>query len=500
MPLPELWIGRARGGAECDRARKMSAGGYVMKLQITGHFGLRRGGYRPQILSPFFSPFFSRLFSQRFCPLFCQLFLRIDAGFGAALAGLFVITTGAAAQTVVVGTGNPKLDAPAVQAAVDRGGQVVLKGSFSFDIPPINDRTVLVTKAVVISGLKEKSGAMATIAGGRSPFQINAPGLPVTIQGLRFVSPEGSAIDILAVAGLRVANCKIELVRTVLRSGGLTGSVGIRMNLLDRATALDVSGKLSILDNEIDIGGSAAVRTAGIVINQVGRADKPGAIHISGNTVRNVTAHGIDIRDIVGRATIERNEVTTGAAGGQKGPTDVFVDGVRILGSGKYLVTRNSINCAFENAAGIRLQSNSSTAALTEAIVEKNKITMALPEGFAPGDQSAGIELRRFCVGNRILNNEISGRARAALALVSESTPVNPGVFLTPSDNTLVNNKHHRFIHSLADVLIGERVTNTVIVEEKRTILVWAKPGPSNEATEAVRRSKVSGGTNAKAK
>src|SRR5262245_8405061 len=99
----------------------MNAGGYAMKLQITGHFGLRRSGYRPQILSAFFSQLFSRLFS--------QLFLRIAAGIGAALAGLFVMTTGAAAQTVVVGTGNPKLDAPAVQAAVDQGGQVVLKGS-----------------------------------------------------------------------------------------------------------------------------------------------------------------------------------------------------------------------------------------------------------------------------------------------------------------------------------------------------------------------------------
>jgi hypothetical protein len=37
---------------------------------------------------------------------------------------------------VVVGTVNPNLDVPAVQAAVDQGGQVILKGHFSFDTPP----------------------------------------------------------------------------------------------------------------------------------------------------------------------------------------------------------------------------------------------------------------------------------------------------------------------------------------------------------------------------
>src|SRR5262245_13404952 len=42
----------------------------------------------------------------------------------------------AAAQTVVVGTGNPDIDVPAVQAAVDQGGDVVLKGHFSFDRSP----------------------------------------------------------------------------------------------------------------------------------------------------------------------------------------------------------------------------------------------------------------------------------------------------------------------------------------------------------------------------
>jgi hypothetical protein len=44
------------------------------------------------------------------------------------------------------------------------------------------------------------------------------------------------------------------------------------------------------------------------------------------------------------------------------GPSDQFVDGIRCLGSGSYLIADNTITYGFENAAGIRLQGNSNTA------------------------------------------------------------------------------------------------------------------------------------------
>ena len=60
------------------------------------------------------------------------LFRIFIAGMAAAVS--FAGT--AAAQTIVTGTGNPDVDIAAVQAAVDRGGAVVLRGHFSFDNPP----------------------------------------------------------------------------------------------------------------------------------------------------------------------------------------------------------------------------------------------------------------------------------------------------------------------------------------------------------------------------
>src|SRR5262249_39675050 len=96
----------------------------------------------------------------------------------------------AAAQTLVVGTGDPEVDVPAVQAAVDQGGEVILKGHFSFDRPPTVPTalgggglaTILVSKAVAISGeldddrMRHEHGEMTSIEGGTTPFYVEAPG------------------------------------------------------------------------------------------------------------------------------------------------------------------------------------------------------------------------------------------------------------------------------------------------------------------------------------
>ena len=92
-----------------------------------------------------------------------------------------------AQATVVFGTGNPDVDVPAIQAAVNLGGEVVLRGHFSFDTPPtiptalravrIQLATILISKAVAISGAQD-----ASIEAGTIPFYVAAPGATVTIQ------------------------------------------------------------------------------------------------------------------------------------------------------------------------------------------------------------------------------------------------------------------------------------------------------------------------------
>lgn len=83
--------------------------------------------------------------------------MRIRAIAWVALTMVVALATSATAQVTVVGTGNPTVDIPAVQAAVDRGGEVTLAGRFSFDRPPtiptaLVPATILVSTGVVISG------------------------------------------------------------------------------------------------------------------------------------------------------------------------------------------------------------------------------------------------------------------------------------------------------------------------------------------------------------
>src|SRR5258708_25308518 len=129
----------------------------------------------------------------------------------AVFAGIVV-----AQPVVVAGTGDPDLDVPVVQAAVDQGGSVVLMGHFSFERPPTTpggatyNRMVTVSKAVVISGGADGNGDSPTIRGGDWPFFVDALGAQVTIQGLHFVRPTSGAIWIFAVGGLTIAGCRVQ--------------------------------------------------------------------------------------------------------------------------------------------------------------------------------------------------------------------------------------------------------------------------------------------------
>ena len=132
--------------------------------------------------------------------------------FIAACAIVLAWTAPAAAETVVVGTGDPNIDVPAVQAAVDQGGQVILKGRFSFDRPPTiptglgEMATVLVSHAVVISGRREEDDEMTSIQEGTIPFYVEAPGASVIIQNVRFVHPTRDGIQVFAVNGLAIVS------------------------------------------------------------------------------------------------------------------------------------------------------------------------------------------------------------------------------------------------------------------------------------------------------
>jgi hypothetical protein len=395
-----------------------------------------------------------------------------------AVAGAVVIFAGTvAAQAVtVVGTGDPNVDIPAVQAAVDQGGRVVLMGHFSFDAPPTAAEppslllsgtagTVLVSKSVVISGALDDQGEMTTIVGGTNPFYVAAPGAHVAIQGLHFIHSKAMAIRVVAAGGLVIASNRIEgvvpdtkFVAAILVS---TSPGDVPPNAGDGQPE-NVFGTLWIANNDIDMQGTAAATSLGIAVFAVGKSpDQEADLYISGNNMRNSTERPVNIYAVGGRAYIERNVITTtGGAGVNVMPSG---DVIHIVGPGSYLIAHNTIDCAWASGlqAGIRLQTRPGQA-VSHAIVVDNDVNMSAPAGTVFGVTSAAIEIRSAGEGNMVLNNRIRGSANFALSVVADNG--------TPQSTAFIMNDLRGFTSAQADLFVDAGATKTIAVGGQDTV------------------------------
>jgi len=393
-----------------------------------------------------------------------------------AIATVAPFAASAGAQTVVSGTGNPAVDVPAVQAAVDQGGEVILEGHFSFNKPPTVPTakafvsglgglaTVRVSRAVVISGTQD--GERTTIEGGTTPFYVEAPGASVTIQGLRFIRPRGAAIFVYAVSGLVIASCKIEGLEPLSGGGG-----GIDIVTSDGVPTPthpghpeNISGRLLIANNDIDAaGGTALDNVLGITIFSVGQSpDREVDIHVSGNDIKNVTEPAINLRRVGGRARVEGNVITTGPVSSQKAPVP---EAIRAVNIGSYVIAHNVIHSQWPDpdAIGIAVFSQFAAWPMESAVVVGNEVTMLPPDGTVFGTLSAGIDIRGFARDNVVSNNRIQGRARAAVAV----DVFRGGI---PGNNAFDRNRFDDFEPSHADVFVGAGVTDTLILGQRGTV------------------------------
>jgi hypothetical protein len=382
-------------------------------------------------------------------------------------------------RNIVVGTGDPKLDVASVQAAVDRGGHVLLQGHFSFDQPPARSlppqaffprmAAIVVSREVVISGIRDELGETTTIDRGTWPFAVEAPGLHVSIQGLRFVRPRAGAIQVNAVSGLAISDCRIEGVETVpnpdMRGTPVGMGIGISTTPKPPTPAQpgrpgDISGIVSLVNNSIDtIGGTAEDMTLGVLIFSAGKPpEKVVDLYLSGNRISNVTERAVNVRQLGGRGYIERNVITTGRVAGAAG--GVAPDAIHAFGTGSYLIAHNSIQSDWAKGAGIRVHGGFAEWPIEGAIVVDNDVTMPASASASFNASSAGIEIRGYARGSAVLNNRIRGRGKAALAVIGH----NGGI---PANNQFVSNDLHGFQSSVAMVLLDAGVANTLVVGGK---------------------------------
>ena len=369
---------------------------------------------------------------------------------------------------VVVGTGHPDLDVPAVQAAVDQGGDVILKGRFSFDGPPTIDvpftiprAMVLVWKAVTISGAVDENGVMTTIEAGSIPFYVHAPGQRVTIRGLRLLHPLTSGIRVSAVAGLEIDSCRIEGVNA---DGAFAEAIGIMTSngppnpTTNPGTPENVSGLLLITNNDLDVPTTTNRETTlGVVFFSVGVAGAEVEAHVSGNRITNTSEPAINLRRVVGRTYIEGNVLTTNFAP-EPGQKNV----IRVATLGSYLIAGNTIQCNWAQCVGISAFSPVAEWPMSDAIIEDNDINLSPPPNTVFGNFSAGIGVYGFAREIMVRRNIIKGTARAALSIPTPFPATGtPGV---PMDIAFMNNSVAGFTGSLADIFVGDGALRTLIV------------------------------------
>jgi hypothetical protein len=386
----------------------------------------------------------------------------------AIAAILFAPALATAQPTVVVGTDNAAIDVPAVQAAVNQGGEVILKGRFSFDTAPTvhtalaggySNAMVLISREVAISGGRGDEDEMTIIRGGTIPFYVAAPSAQVTIQGLRYVRPKTAAVFVYAANGLVITFCRIDGVepQPPFVSNGIAVLTSALPNLTNPGTPGNLAGTLLITNNDIDMaGGTAADNTLGIVVFSAGQtADNGVDVYVSGNRISHVTEPGIDIRQIGGRAHVEWNVVTTGAVVSTTIPGP---EAIRVANTGSYVIAHNSILCEWPDpqAKGIAVFSQIAQWQEERAIVADNAVTMLPPDQFV-GDLGSGIDIRGFARGNVVTNNSFRGRAKAGLFVEVFKGGV-------PDNNELILNHFVGFEASDADIVVSSGVANTRIV------------------------------------
>lgn len=331
-----------------------------------------------------------------------------------------------------------------VQHAVDNDSEVILRGAFDF-----GSSSVKITTTVSIW-----SDTGATIYNGTFPFDVQAPGQSVKIQGLHFDGPTGTAIQAQKVGGLEISDCVIGGLKSVqVQLGGdvFNTAGGIQVSEVDSSGNFvgAISGRLTFSNNEISISTVAGDRTFGIGVVQVGSPSKVDVL-IMKNKVEGVTAFGLRLVNITGKASVEGNDIFMDPVGVNK--QGFKVSGVLCSGPGLYSVTGNeSIRCEFGKAAGIRLFNNTSPGCL----VDGNGIFMHLPDDTLD-TLNAGIEIRGNSNQHTVSNNMIAGTARAAFSVIKDS--------VAPRGNSLTGNFQTDFKALVADICIDHDVDSTTIV------------------------------------
>lgn len=366
-------------------------------------------------------------------------------------------------DSVVVGKSNPAYDITTIQDAVDKGGSVLLKGTFDFG----KDGSVNISKDVKIYGEIDAQGNPATrVQGGfwtfhsKLPAQLppQTPGPKVTIQGIHFDGAQRAPISLPYCSGANIVKNKITNVQLhevpVFGKSGLYRQQGIVFNPLYTLPKENrkyqpgaITGDIVVADNDIDMSNDIPEKTLSQGVNilwSTGATTK-----ILRNRVVNCSRNSLESidnypgKDGSGMTLIKDNTIVT-ATKGIPVPSPTTPNGV-VAGwffdlSGatdparktKTVVTNNQIEVRGATSFGI-------TVIADGGIITSNHIVVG------GGPKANGI--MQLASNSLIANNTIEGSGLcAALTMPFKS--------LKACGNTFVGNDLSHFKAFAANVLL----------------------------------------------
>jgi hypothetical protein len=175
---------------------------------------------------------------------------------------LFLLPDAEPARAVVVGQEDPATDVDAVQAAVDRGGGVLLLGTFHFG----DDGRVLLHRDVSVRGEADASGRpVTTIVGGDWPFCTPAPadvasaqiGPVISVERIHFREPAGSAIHLGHTGGACIRGNEVTALRRrpSITSFRCTGALIGAHDALVTITSIPclITGSIVVIENHVSL-------------------------------------------------------------------------------------------------------------------------------------------------------------------------------------------------------------------------------------------------------
>lgn len=352
----------------------------------------------------------------------------------------------------LVGAGDPAVDLPALQDAMDRFDAVAIEGVFA-----LGD-----TGRVVIRRPVELRGEEAVLRGGLESITIrNAAGGRVLLEDLTLEGATGTAILYLEGADLEVRNVRVldvapglvyrEIPASVV-PGGITGRLGLVAWDWDagrEAAAGRIRGRIVVRDSRLDLSRPASPYSRAIV-TVGGDAD----VEITDTVIRDAGgANTVGVEVFLGNRTVtlERNEIVAGllpvGVFGSRGPVNLGENSLRLTGEnagrgvGLMLATHaDSAGEVAENrlqleaaAAGIVTGFDSGNPLVSGPIripyrngtIRENTIsgTLATQEN----GEAAGIVLGYESRGNRVEDNDLGGLAAGEAGAKAPAVRLDPG-------------------------------------------------------------------------